>query len=263
MTETSPAYAQVKQTSALKREYPTLIEKEPGKAKVKLLDGREEWFEVSKDVEDIKNKIPDSSSVFMSFYEPTRGKFAISGIYQVDQSGNRVHHAVQETVPANPAPSPQQKPPMKRQFPTLVSKSAGKAQIRSIKGDVDWYNVVADFEDLKSRIPDGSLVSVTFSDMSTISKIWHVDENGTLIKHPKTGWSGGGRKVDPALEREKAEQIIYQTALKAAESFVSNIITVDSIHISTEDVAKWWEVVLMCTDTGAQHIIKNTRGDPK
>ncbi|MDR2855992.1 MAG: hypothetical protein LBV40_07595 [Methanomicrobiales archaeon] len=61
----------------------SMIEKGPGKAKIKMASGEEEWLKVSERAESFKNKIPDGALVKLSFQGD-----AISAIFEVDENGN-------------------------------------------------------------------------------------------------------------------------------------------------------------------------------
>ena len=169
-----------------------------------------------------------------------------------------------EAVPAYAPAAPAQP---KRWEVWLVEKGRKDATPRQVKlkigGGITWFKIADRAIPFMERIRDGAFVKVTFYGGDTISTIKEVDEFGE--DKPKASYKGsnGGysKKVDPEAEREKAEQIIYQTALKAAEAFVSTIIK-DTI-IREDEVVKWWDMVLLCTDKGAQHIIEKTRGDKK
>ena len=175
-----------------------------------------------------------------------------------------------EAVPAYAPAAPAQ--PKKRWEVWLVEKGRRDATPRQVKlkigGGITWFKIAERAIPFMERIPDGAFVKVTFYGGDTISTIKEVDEYGEdKPKAPYKGSSGGySKKVDPEAEREKAEQIIYQTALKAAEAFVSNIIQANSgsnVLISKDDIGWWWEKVLACSDKAAQNIIEKTRGDKK
>ena len=60
-----------------------MIDKEPGKAKIRMASGAEEWMKVSERAESFKNRIPSGALVKLSF----QGDI-ISTISEVDENGN-------------------------------------------------------------------------------------------------------------------------------------------------------------------------------
>jgi len=72
----------------------SMVKKEPGKAKIKMASGEEEWLKVSERAEIFKNKIPDGALVKLSF----QGDI-ISTIFEVDENGNIKQQAL-STKPA-------------------------------------------------------------------------------------------------------------------------------------------------------------------
>ena len=60
-----------------------MIDKEPGRAKIRMASGAEEWMKVSERAESFKNKISSGALVKLSFQGDT-----ISAISEVDEQGN-------------------------------------------------------------------------------------------------------------------------------------------------------------------------------